>query len=317
MCKFRQILKLGSHFQKHGYMLVLKILFYTFVGIFLHISKFYQIGSNIFREEWDVLIILDACRYDAMCEVADEYPWIQSVNGIISVGSRSNEWQIMTFKQKWKRKIQNTVYVSGNPFTEVILGNHNFPQAPSYVPNFWPSNYDIVSIDDFYFVDNVWKNGVDISHNCVLPRTITRRAVKAHKNCTCNRLIVHYMQPHEPHIGSAHGISDPLKKLRTRQISPGDAWESYIENLRLVLDEVEILLNNIDGNRVIITSDHGEAFGEFGFYGHQIGNPIRAVRKVPWVATKAADNQSLTVGDNRSSYNNTNLEEHLSELGYR
>lgn len=49
----------------------------------------------------------------------------------------------------------------------------------------------------------------------------------------------------------------------------------------MVLDEVELFLNNINANKVVISSDHGETFGELGFYGHPAGCPHPVVKKVP------------------------------------
>ena len=40
----------------------------------------------------------------------------------------------------------------------------------------------------------------------------------------------------------------------------------------MVLRHVQNLLNNHDAERVIISADHGEAFGEFGVYRHPVGN---------------------------------------------
>jgi hypothetical protein len=37
-------------------------------------------------------------------------------------------------------------------------------------------------------------------------------------------------------------------------------WEAYLDNLRYVLDNIEELLQNVDG-KVVISADHGELFG--------------------------------------------------------
>jgi hypothetical protein len=147
---------------------------------------------------------------------------------------------------------------------------------------------------------------------------MTERAVHAHREGDFERLIVHYMQPHEPHIGPRHGLgSGVFVDLRRGRISRADAWRSYLENLRVVLDEVAVLRENIDAERVVISADHGEAFGGFGFYAHQIGNPLPAVRRVPWVETDAVDRQTLAVGPDRGATGRAvTLEEHLADLGY-
>ncbi|MFB6187842.1 MAG: hypothetical protein ABEI86_13380, partial [Halobacteriaceae archaeon] len=50
-----------------------------------------------------------------------------------------------------------------------------------------------------------------------------------------------------------------------------------------------LLLANVDADHVVITADHGEAFGEWGSTGHTISFPHPAVKKVPWVSTSASD----------------------------
>ena len=39
-----------------------------------------------------------------------------------------------------------------------------------------------------------------------------------------------------------------------------------------VLNDIGILLDNLDAERVVITADHGEAFGEYGILGHKLGS---------------------------------------------
>lgn len=85
----------------------------------------------------------------------------------------------------------------------------------------------------------------------------------------------------------------------------------------MVLDQVELFLNNINADKVIISSDHGEAFGELGFYGHPAGFPHPVVKKVPWVKTTARDN-----GDYETKINPEKVDHHattqeqLEALGY-
>lgn len=43
----------------------------------------------------------------------------------------------------------------------------------------------------------------------------------------------------------------------------GKFWTMYTDNLKIVLKAVSQLLQEIEGN-IVITADHGEAFGEQG-----------------------------------------------------
>lgn len=58
--------------------------------------------------------------------------------------------------------------------------------------------------------------------------------------------------------------------------------EYYRENLELVLEEVQELVEELDGD-VVITSDHGEAFGEQGVWEHHIETHIPPLVEVPWL----------------------------------
>lgn len=62
-------------------------------GVFLSTRD--RLGTNVFTRDWDLLVILDACRVDAMREVAGEYEFIQKVDSIRSVGAHwGSGWRI-------------------------------------------------------------------------------------------------------------------------------------------------------------------------------------------------------------------------------
>jgi hypothetical protein len=233
------------------------------------------------------------------------------------VGSTSFEWLPLTFNKRYKQQISETAYVSGNPYLTPVFENKDHPPVAQPIP-FGPTDYNVVDPDEFLFFGEVRKYGVDEEHNCVLPRTMTDRAIDVNRSLDPDRLIVHYMQPHEPHIGEEHGLGQSVfVPLRKGEITREEAWDSYIENLRLVLDELEVLLTNVDVEKVVITADHGEAFGEFGFYAHQIGCPLPAVRNVPWIETTATDTGSYEPEiDPDITDQSESLEQHLSALGY-
>mgnify|MGYP002762815976 FL=1 len=131
------------------------------------------------------------------------------------------------------------------------------------------------------------------------------------------------MQPHGPFAANAAAEDRELLKHEVRPLrylrNTGDmetVWEGYLDEIRFALDEVEIALNNIDANKVVITADHGEAFGEYGIYGHTVGSLHPQVRNVPWVETTATDNETYTpvIESKRESQDTT--EEMLRALGY-
>ncbi|WP_229120755.1 hypothetical protein [Halapricum desulfuricans] len=62
----------------------------------------------------------------------------------------------------------------------------------------------------------------------------------------------------------------------------GAAMNLYEENLRIAMESVVDLVEDLDGD-VVVTADHGEAFGEEGVWEHHIETHIPALVEVPWL----------------------------------
>jgi hypothetical protein len=60
------------------------------------------------------------------------------------------------------------------------------------------------------------------------------------------------------------------------------AMALYEENLRIALESVADLIPELDG-KVVVTADHGEAFGEEGVWEHHIETYIPPLVEVPWL----------------------------------
>ena len=94
-----------------------------------------------------------------------------------------------------------------------------------------------------------------------------------------------------------------------------ELWAGYRANLERALDELAILLESVDAETVLVTSDHGNGIGEAGVYGHPPGQWIDAVRSVPLVRTSATDTgeyrpRSATPASGEAA-------DRLAALGYR
>jgi hypothetical protein len=83
-------------------------------------------------------------------------------------------------------------------------------------------------------------------------------------------------------------MNDPWIRLREGDLSFPAVWRAYRDNLEWVLDDLVRLLENCEG-RVALTSDHGNAAGEFGVWSHPPGTPVPALRRVPWVVREGRD----------------------------
>lgn len=260
--------------------------------------------TNIYDREWDVVVVLDACRYDLFEEVGWDRP--QSVEPIYSVASMTGDWMERTFP----RDASDTVYVTSAPFSEQKLDSERFAD-----------------------LDEVWRYGFDEDIGTVPPALTTDRGIIHSRNSDADRLVVHYMQPHFPSIehpelgsklnpeGSARWNS-VWERYYEGDISYDLLWNAYRSNLVTVLEHVDTLLDNLDAERVVVTSDHGNALGKAGRYGHPSDAVVPSVRRVPWaVIGPTSDRRSRVPPDERRDLSGgdgttDDTKEKLAALGY-
>jgi hypothetical protein len=310
MARFYDVLK------RDGLPRAIRQFYWWYAAFYLALTSRFPLGENIYNDDWDMLIVLDACRVDALRQMSSHYPWLSAVQSRVSVGSHTKEWVAKTFTKAYMREIRSTTYVTANYNVFDVLMHDNIPESRQIerIP-FVASSYNYVNIDDFHAVDPVWEY---IDHNAgggLPPHAVTERAVHIARNDRPERMIVHYVQPHGPYIAVEEDIK---KRIRNNTISRDELYNAYIENLRLVLDEVALLINNVDAENVVITADHGEALYDWGpIYGHNIASPQPQVKLVPWVTTKAEDRGNFTPELRSARALHTDeINQMLADLGY-
>lgn len=279
-----------------------------YLGLLRRMEPFASPGRNVFEEDWDLLILLDSARVDAVKEVASEYDFLDRPGKLRSVGSASYEWMDQTFTDEYSEEMRQTLHVTSNHFSQEFLSD-----------------------DDFYYLDEVWRRGWDENSNTIPARPVTNAAIWAGREFKgqFDRCIVHYMQPHLPSVpdpvvaaDAAEDTDTDLQRLvwdnvRKGRLEKSRLWESYLENLRYVLDDVECLLENFDAETVRISADHANAFGEWGVYGHP-NVPLSCLRTVPWYETTATDSFGYSPEKpDVEQYVVENIDERLRALGYK
>ncbi|MFB6071316.1 MAG: hypothetical protein ABEJ76_09860 [Halanaeroarchaeum sp.] len=273
------------------------------VGVLDRLTSVYDYGTPIWEFDWDVLVVLDACRVDAMEAVADEYDFVESVGETYSVASDSPTWMRRNLANSPPSRPPYTAYLTGNP---------------------WSAEVDVQTRR----VVEVWRDRWDDELGTVRPSDVTRAAATYYDRHT-HDLIVHYVQPHvpfldRPELNPAVETSDwtgtvtdeAWDRVRRGDLPESVVWEAYVDNLRHVLDSVETLLEAIDAETVIVTADHANAIGEFGLYGHP-NVPIPAIRRVPLIETSGsgtADVEPLEIGP--ESGTRRDAASRLEDLGY-
>jgi len=295
-----------------------------------------NIGTNVFSRNWDVLILLDTCRVDALQEVAPEYDFLSDIGSIRSVGGRSPEWIAKTFVEKYEETIRDTAYLSANVFSKQILQErHHESISWSKVNLAYSLLGRIPTVDAsmlgrfeyLYEYEPVGEDGL-FGHKDggTPPRYVTDRGIAVNREKDFDRLVLHYLQPHPPYVANAIESGRELEQYESDWWGylgeTGDyetIWETYLDELRYVLDDVEILLDNIDAETAVISADHGESFGEFWEFGHKTGSINPTVRTVPWVETTAEDSglYSPSISPPSDTESDDSVDDRLEALGYR
>ena len=284
----------------------LSLFFYdTYDYFWRSADSLFQVGTSIYERDWELLILLDGCRYDTFESVKSGYPYLGTNKPIYSVGSSSKTWMGRTFTHEYREEQSVTAYVTGNPYSRRLLDDEMFA-----------------------VVDHIWEYAWDDETGTIYPQPITDRAIDIWRSKDPGRMIVHYMQPHYPFLNHPElheGIdldyfgNQPTDSvwacLRSNEANKPEVKKAYRENLEIVLDNIKTLVENISAESTVLTADHGNAFGEFGQYGHPNHTLNPYVRKVPWCRIETVDNHtyepSLDPGPERN-----NLESKLEDLGY-
>jgi hypothetical protein len=263
------------------------------------------------EEDWDYLIVLDACRYDYFKENYQDF-LEGELKKYKSRGSATPEWLWSTFTSRYQYN-----YISANPYINgrgLTLG-----KLVSGYEKDWKAT------DHFQNVFDSWINDWDDELSTVRPEDLTDTALE---NLQYSKTVIHYIQPHRPFISmgetgfewnpknkledeestmrktldktrplwdpvfsampykvqtkikGALGLGNDYEKL-AREKGEKEVKGYYEKDLRLALEEVSRLVEELDG-KVIVTADHGELLGE-GSWGHYIGGKEDELLEVPWL----------------------------------
>lgn len=225
--------------------------------------------GSIFEEEWDNLIILDACRHDLFEEVNGETP------SRISKGSSTKDFIRENFSSG---DYSDIVYITANPH----LHKPMFKELTGRDPD-----------DIFHSIFRVYEDKWDEEEGTVLPESVVKDALTADKLFPDKRKIIHFMQPHNPFIGyeidsrNSFGVLEEKEKddvwtlAEKNSLTKKEVWKAYKDNLSEVMGSVKTLSNKLSG-KTVVTSDHGNLVGEKGLYGHPDGSDAKPLKIVPW-----------------------------------
>jgi len=272
-------------------------------------------GINFFEEDWDNLLILDACRYDIFAAVVGDLDLIGRLESRRSRGACTMEFLRGNIDGI---DLSDTVYVSGTTMM--------------YRESVFKDQLD-VHIHD---VVDVWENSIDVGEWGIHSETMATEVDDIVDEYPNKRLVAHFIQPHIPFIGeTAEQYGDALGNTIWRDCFDGSATVSddvirraYRENTEIVLSAVADLLPKLPG-KTVVTSDHGQYLGERAFpvpikeYGHPNGIYSDTLVKVPWFVYRNGARKEIipeepagTYDDRRTAELDDKARNHLQELGY-
>lgn len=302
---------------------------------YLFLNSRYPIGTHVLERNWDVLIILDTCRFDALSHVADDYPFLSKnkIDRVWSLGGTSPEWIAHTFSDKYSDELSRTGYITANPHAKTALEDSRYkPQEhdSEAVRRFYRyGDWNTVEPNNLAYYDPLYSyyKEAGLKHDyedyeVTPPRYVTDRAIATTRQKNLDRLILHYMQPHYPWVSNAIQEDRDIREYekrpkRAKQFGKKIVFDAYLDEVRATLNELQILLNNIDAEKIVISADHGDAFGEWGVYGHNPGNFHPKVRNVPWALTSGVDKKTYNPQIQPKNVFTSSLTEQLEALGYR
>jgi hypothetical protein len=268
------------------------------------------------EEDWDNLIILDACRLDAYRQAVPDYR-----NVGYKISNATESWDFMSKNFEGER-FHDTIYITANPYATRL------------------------EQDTFYSIEHLMNTHWNDELETVMPSDVVDVTTQKSKKFPNKRYIVHFMQPHYPFIGSKgkhinhrgykreqddNGSIAPnvwwILQYRPdgyKEITQSAVWEAYKENLNTVLSHANKLIEKLPG-KTIITADHGTMIGDriFPFpvrgYGHAHSSFVPPVVRVPWDVHNSDKRRKIKKDPpiENQDFDDEIIKNRLEKLGYR
>lgn len=236
----------------------------------------YGEAVNVMEEDWDNLVVLDACRADAFEEMVD-LDRFDEYRRTVSHGSHSKEWTRRNFAGE---QFGDTVYISANPHTTLLAD------------------------DVFHELVEVWKD-YDVYPNLIAPSKVAEAAVDAHRRFPDKRLIVHFMQPHGP--------GRELDDGRSREETYYETIPSVINVVEGMLDELGGKSVITADHGELFTSGFKR---KIGINTHRAGLRFPKLVYVPWAVVDGERRKVTEDEVSHTETDQSVVESRLRDLGY-
>ncbi|MDK2464665.1 MAG: hypothetical protein QI223_07830, partial [Candidatus Korarchaeota archaeon] len=143
-------------------------------------------GFDPMVEDWDLLIVLDACRFDAFRDAFSRY-FEGGLRSVRSKGSCTPEW----FRRTFTGRYPDVTYVSANP----------------YINSLGIEVAGCNAREHFDRILDLWKSSWDPHLGTVTPDSVNRAILAELERGSDRRLIAHYIQPHAPYLSPRYFVT--------------------------------------------------------------------------------------------------------------
>lgn len=284
-------------------------------------------GVYVVEEDWDNLIVLDACRFDTFERFVESGGHFEGceVRKEISRGETTARFLVENFHD---RSLLDTVYVSAN----AVVGSHVHDMDLYKFVGLWDTDDDDTTRPD---LDRRYRDAV-------YPEDVVASTLDAAESHPNKRLVAHFLQPHPPFIVKD---GEPIEKgsdyrdftaVRKGEMAREEIVDVYEENVAYVLKYVSDLVSKLEG-KTVVTADHGELLGSgiptlFEFlhprwssfrrnrfdYAHHRHVRVPELIEVPWVEIESENRREITTADKPAGVemNADAIEDQLEALGY-
>ena len=182
-------------------------------------------------EEWDYLILLDACRYDYFSFLSKYFFKASELRKAWSCASNTLEFVINCLSRI--REPEKVIYISANPYINSIrIFGKRYPSTVLHRMR----------------IINAWLTLWNEQLGTVLPNKLTTLAKETIANNLDSKVVVHYLQPHAPYIhpkflgttGYAHPLTSPLTGSRELEYTGFLEFELKILKILGLLDKINL-----------------------------------------------------------------------------
>ena len=280
-------------------------------------------GQQFVESDWDYAIVLDACRYDVFSDVYDDYvegtlekrqslgsstpEWAtRTLTGELDVAYFSgnpfiNSLGIPLNELKWGASCDYEWTATDHLGSIVDVWQEGWDDSLGTVPpdsltDSFVDHREAVERHDRTVLHYMQPHAPFLGHGDGGKLTTIRDGIKKQgaqeSEPDEDSLLSPVVDRVRPLVESTLERSSLAMKaglwleLDTASVLSNGTRETVMqyheENLRIAFERIVDLLDDLDGD-IVITADHGEAFGEQGIWEHHIETHIPPLIEVPWL----------------------------------